>query len=186
MRSEIFKDHGFPDADYDFGAGRNSFNQPVVNFRAPGRGIQMIDLNRASQIKQKLAFSGDAEGSSLFDHLIKDAQRGLVTAAPLYVDASRQKPPHRGETRKTEDLGRCSHVPSSLAPTQNVVRRRNQCSPKPSNHFCNKICQKATSHLWFEMKRGRLVGDLFDPNLILMKWSYLKPIGNASFNNIHV
>lgn len=46
------------------------------------------------------------------------------------------------------------------------------------------MCQKAASHLWFETKRGRLVGDLFDPNL--MKGSYLKPIGNASFNNIHV
>ena len=29
------------------------------------------------------------------------------------------------------------HRPS---PTQNIARRRNQCSPKPSNHFCNKIC----------------------------------------------
>src|SRR5664279_5055208 len=30
-------------------------------------------------------------------------------------------------------------------PTQIVVRRRNHCSPKPSNHFCNKICQKQAS-----------------------------------------
>src|SRR5450759_2148934 len=29
-------------------------------------------------------------------------------------------------------------------PTQNVVRRRNHCSPKPSNHFCNKIGTKRT------------------------------------------
>jgi hypothetical protein len=29
-------------------------------------------------------------------------------------------------------------------PTQNVVRRRNHCSPKPSNHFCNKICHERT------------------------------------------
>src|ERR1017187_2511276 len=34
------------------------------------------------------------------------------------------------------------HRPS---PTQNIVRRRNQCSPKPSNHFCNKICHKRTN-----------------------------------------
>ncbi len=61
---------------------------PVVNFRAPGHPLQMIDLTGASQIKQKLAFAGDAEGASLFDRLIKDAQRGLVTTAPLYVDAS--------------------------------------------------------------------------------------------------
>src|SRR5450755_3286756 len=33
------------------------------------------------------------------------------------------------------------HRPS---PTKYVVRRRNHCSPKPSNHFCNKICQKRT------------------------------------------
>src|SRR5664280_3153686 len=33
------------------------------------------------------------------------------------------------------------HRPS---PTQNIVRRRNQCSPKPSNHFCNKIGPKRT------------------------------------------
>src|SRR5438105_14304638 len=33
------------------------------------------------------------------------------------------------------------HHPS---PTQNVVRRRNHCSPKSSNHFCNKICHKQT------------------------------------------
>ena len=30
-------------------------------------------------------------------------------------------------------------------PTQNVVRRRNHCSPKSSNHFCNKICHKRPS-----------------------------------------
>src|SRR5664279_2819366 len=34
------------------------------------------------------------------------------------------------------------HRPS---PTQNIVRRRNQCSPKPSNHFCNKIGPKRTN-----------------------------------------
>jgi len=89
MRSEIFKDHGFPDADYDFDAGRDGFNQPVVNFRAPGHGLQMIDLNGASQIRQKLQSAGDAEGARLFERLINDAQRGLVTTAPLYVDASR-------------------------------------------------------------------------------------------------
>jgi hypothetical protein len=89
MRSEIFKDHGFPDADFDFDVGRDGFNQPVVNFRAPGYPLQMIDLMGASQIKQKLGFAGDAEGASLFDRLTKDAQRGLVTTAPLYVDASR-------------------------------------------------------------------------------------------------
>jgi hypothetical protein len=89
MRSEIFKDHGFPDADYDFDVGRDGFNLPVVNFRAPGHPLQMIDLTGASQIKQKLAVAGDGEGASLFDRLIKDAQRGLVTTAPLYVDASR-------------------------------------------------------------------------------------------------
>jgi hypothetical protein len=89
MRSEIFKDHGFPDADYDFDVGRSGSNLPVINFRAPGHPLQMIDLTGASQIKQKLAFAGDVEGASLFDKLIKDAQRGLVTTAPLYVDASR-------------------------------------------------------------------------------------------------
>ena len=102
MRSEIFKDHGFPDADYDFDVGRDGFNVPIVNFRAPGYAIQMIDLNGASQIKQKLAFSGDAEGASLFDHLIKDAQRGLVTTAPLYVDASRAAQMDHGA--KTENF----------------------------------------------------------------------------------
>jgi hypothetical protein len=101
MRSEIFKDHGFPDADYDFDVGRDSFNLPVVNFRAPGHSLQMIDLTGASQIKQKLAFAGDAEGASLFDRLIKDARRGLVTTAPLYVDASRAAQMDHGA--KTED-----------------------------------------------------------------------------------
>ncbi len=89
MRCEIFKDHGFPDADYDFDTGRDGSNLPVVNFRAPGRPLQMIDLGGASQIKQKLESSGDAEGASLFERLIEDARRGLVTTAPLYVDASR-------------------------------------------------------------------------------------------------
>lgn len=89
MRSKIFQDHGMPDADYDFDVGRDNFNLPVVNFRAPGHPLQMIDLTGASQIKQKLASAGDAAGASLFDHLIKDAQRGLVSTAPLYVDASR-------------------------------------------------------------------------------------------------
>jgi len=102
VRSQIFKDHGFPDADYDFDAGRDGFNQPVVNFRAPGRGLQMIDLTGASQIKQKLGFAGDAEGASLFDRLIKDAQRGLVTTAPLYVDASRAAQMDHGA--KTENF----------------------------------------------------------------------------------
>src|SRR5664279_3597531 len=32
-------------------------------------------------------------------------------------------------------------------PTKYVVRRRNHCSPKPSNHFCNKICHKQTHAL---------------------------------------
>src|SRR5664279_2617956 len=44
------------------------------------------------------------------------------------------------------------HRPS---PTQNIVRRRNQCSPKPSNHFCNKICQKRTLPACFGNERGR-------------------------------
>lgn len=100
MRSEIFKNHGFPDADYDFDAGRDTTgNLPVVNFRAPGYPLQMIDLTGASQIKQKLASAGDAEGAALFDRLIKDAQRGLVTTAPLYVDASRMaRMDHGAET----------------------------------------------------------------------------------------
>jgi hypothetical protein len=89
MRSQIFVDHGFPDADYDFDVGRDQFNLPVVNFRAPSHPLQMIDLTGASQIQQKLAAAADAEGASLFDRLIKDARRGLVTTAPLYVDASR-------------------------------------------------------------------------------------------------
>jgi hypothetical protein len=89
MRSKIFGDHGFPDADYDFEAGSDSTNLPCINLRAPGRPLQMIDLNSASQIKQKLEFAGDLEGAALFDHLIDDARRGLVTTAPLYVDASR-------------------------------------------------------------------------------------------------
>jgi hypothetical protein len=102
MRSAIFADHGFPDADYDFDAGRNSFDLPVINFRAPGHPLQMIDLGGASQIKQKLGASGDTEGASLFDRLIKDAQRGLVTTAPLYVDASRAAQMDHGA--KTENF----------------------------------------------------------------------------------
>jgi hypothetical protein len=102
MRSDLFKDHGFPDADYDFDVGRDTFNLPVVNFRAPGHPLQMIDLNGASQIKQKLAFAGDTEGASLFDRLIKDAQRGLVTTAPLYVDAARAAQMDHGA--KTENF----------------------------------------------------------------------------------
>jgi hypothetical protein len=31
-----------------------------------------------------------------------------------------------------------------LSPTQIIVRRRNHCSPKPSNHFCNKIGHQQT------------------------------------------
>jgi hypothetical protein len=89
MRSEVFKDHGFPDADYDFDVGRDNFGIPMVNFRAPGHGLQMIDLNGASQIKQKFSAAGDEEAASLFDRLITEAQRGLVGSAPLYVDASR-------------------------------------------------------------------------------------------------
>ena len=93
---------GFPDADYDFDAGRDTFGLPVVNFRAPGHPLQMIDLTGASQIKQKLAFAGDTEGAALFDRLIKDAQRGLVTTAPLYVDAARAAQMDHGA--KTEDF----------------------------------------------------------------------------------
>src|SRR3974390_304550 len=55
-----------------------------------------------------------------------------------------QEPPHRDGTRKTDDPGRCSGVPSSPPPTQNAARGRNHCSPKPSNHFCNKIDRKRT------------------------------------------
>src|SRR5262249_42561561 len=102
MHSQIFQDHGFPDADYDFDVGRDSFNQPVVNFRAPRHPLQMIDLTGASQIKQKLASEGDAEGALLFDQLIRDAQRGLVTTAPLYVDASRAAQMDHGA--KTENF----------------------------------------------------------------------------------
>lgn len=89
MRSEIFQDHGLPDADYDFDAGRDGAGLPVVNFRSPGRGLQMIYLDRANQIKQKLAAAGDDEWAALFDKLIKEAQRGLVSTAPLYVNGSR-------------------------------------------------------------------------------------------------
>lgn len=89
MRSKIFQDHGFPDADYDFDVGCTAQNLPVINFRAPGRPLQMIDLGGATQIRQKFALAGDAEAASLFDHLIQDARRGLVITAPLYVDASR-------------------------------------------------------------------------------------------------
>lgn len=90
MHSEIFKDHNLSgEADYDFDVGRDSHHQPVVNFRAPGRPLEMIDLNGASQIKQKLELAGDAEAASLFGRLINEAQRGLVATAPLYVDASR-------------------------------------------------------------------------------------------------
>ena len=89
MRSIVFNDHGFPDADYDFDVGRSTQNVPVVNFRAPGHPLQMIDLTGASQIKQKFASEGDAEAALLFERLIKDAQRSLVSTAPLYVDASR-------------------------------------------------------------------------------------------------
>jgi hypothetical protein len=102
MRSQIFKDHGLPDADYDFDVGRDDFNRPVVNFRAPGRPLQMIDLTGASQIQQKLASAGDGEGASLFDLLIKDARRELVSTAPLYVDASRAAQMDHGA--KTEDF----------------------------------------------------------------------------------
>ena len=28
MRSDLFRDHGFPDADYDFDAGRDTFGPP--------------------------------------------------------------------------------------------------------------------------------------------------------------
>jgi hypothetical protein len=62
----------------------------------------MIDLTGAKQIQQKLAFAGDAEGASLFDRLISDAQRGLVTTAPLYVDASRAAQMDHGA--KTENF----------------------------------------------------------------------------------
>ena len=98
MRSQIFKDHGFPDADYDFDVGRDGHDQPVVNFRAPGYGLQMINLNGASQIKQKFEFAGDSEAAALFDRLMNDAQRGLVTTAPLYVDASRTAQMEHGAT----------------------------------------------------------------------------------------
>ena len=30
------------------------------------------------------------------------------------------------------------------SPTPNIVRGRNHRSPMSSNHFCNKICHKAT------------------------------------------
>lgn len=92
MHCKIFKDYGFPDADYDFDAGRDGSNQPVVNFRAPGRGLQMIDLNGASQIKKKSKSAGDAEGASLFDQLIKDAQRGLATPGKGDVRGSAAQP----------------------------------------------------------------------------------------------
>jgi hypothetical protein len=49
----------------------------------------MLDLLGAGQIKQKMEAAGDSRGAALFDRLIKDAQRGLVSTAPLYVDASR-------------------------------------------------------------------------------------------------
>ena len=89
MRSDLFRDYGFPVADYDFDVGCDTFGLPVVNFRAPGHLLQMIDLAGASQIKQRFASAGDTDGAALFDRLIDDAQRGLVTTAPLYVDATR-------------------------------------------------------------------------------------------------
>jgi hypothetical protein len=89
MRSEIFKDYGFADADYDFDVGRDGSNQPVINFRAPGGPLQMIDLGGASQIQQKFELAGDAESASLFERLIEEARRRLATTASLYVDASR-------------------------------------------------------------------------------------------------
>lgn len=102
MRSDIFKDHGLRDADYDFEAGRDQFNLPVVNFREPGGRLQMIDLTGANQIGRKFAAAGDAEGASLFDRLVSEARRGLVSTAPLYVDAGRAARMEHGA--KTEDF----------------------------------------------------------------------------------
>jgi hypothetical protein len=48
-----------------------------------------------------LPYADAFEGASLFDRLIKDAQRGLITTAPLYVDASRAAQMDHGA--KTED-----------------------------------------------------------------------------------
>ena len=98
MRSQIFTDHGLPEADYDFEAGRDAFNLPCINFRAPSHGLRGIDLGGASQIKQKLELAGDSEGAALFERLINEARRGLVTSAPLYVDASRLAQIEHGAT----------------------------------------------------------------------------------------
>jgi hypothetical protein len=89
MRSKIFQDYDLADVDYDFDAGGDSSGMPVVNFRGPGRPLQMIDLKTAAQIRERFTAAGDAEAASLFGRLISDAQRGLATTAPLYVDASR-------------------------------------------------------------------------------------------------
>lgn len=106
MRSPVFADHGMSaDADYDFDAG-SYLNVPMVNCRAPGRGLLMVDLTAASQIRQKLELIGDAEGAELFDKLISDTRRGLVSTAPLYVDLSRAaEMEHGARTERFFTLG---------------------------------------------------------------------------------
>src|SRR5664279_6026224 len=57
------------------------------------------------------------------------------------------------------------HRPS---PTQNIVRRRNQCSPKPSNHFCNKIGTKRTIQSRLRLSAsliGRSGSSAFKPSI---------------------
>src|SRR5215831_15696443 len=54
--------------------------------------------------------------------------------------------PHQDETNKTALLGRDRAAPSSLASTANRMTTTESPFLKTINDFCNKICQKRTSH----------------------------------------
>jgi hypothetical protein len=60
--------------DYDIQAERDERGIPVLSFRAPGAGLQRLDMTGASQLKQLLEQAGDNANAQVIADLIKKAQ----------------------------------------------------------------------------------------------------------------
>jgi hypothetical protein len=74
MKSNVFSHFKIPVLDYDIQAERDERGIPVLSFRAPGAGLQRLDMTGASQLKQLLEQAGDNANAQVIADLIKKAQ----------------------------------------------------------------------------------------------------------------
>jgi hypothetical protein len=75
MRSLLFTEFGIPDAECDIEPDFHpQFRVPYLFFRSPGNPLVGLDLTGASQLRQKLAHSGDTAKADEIGRLIQKAR----------------------------------------------------------------------------------------------------------------